>query len=479
MDSCDPQDDEVCLRGECVRGCAVAAKSQSYLGCEFWSVDLPQFHDLPPNHPDEAPHAVVIANTGDRPALVTIETRSGAVVPRPVNVPPGDTRTVPFPRLDVDGTGRTLNSFRLTTTEPVIAYQFNPLNNVNVHSNDASLLLPSNAIGQEYLVMSWPGGVPLDMLGMGAQTAWFTIVATAPGTTNLRLTFSCDIIDGGEFEGISQGDSLDVEMEQWEVLNFEAQTDLMGALRGEVGDVTGSRVQSDQPVVVFAGHKEAVIGEDGEDGSNCCADHLEQQMFPVPAWGQRYLAVHSPPRGTEPDYWRVLASEADTVLTTVPVIDGLHGRTLGAGEFVEANTRESFEITATHPILVGQFLASQASAGVETLTGDPAFLLAVPVEQFRSEYGALTPESYARDYVSVIKPAAAVVDLDGRELPADDFTPFGTGDWVFLHVEVEPGTHILTSRDDEPFAVNMYGYDGAVSYGYPGGLDLRRDDDRQ
>lgn len=476
VDSCDPQEDEVCHRGECVRGCLVAAKTQSYLGCEFWSVDLPQYDD-PGSDPDAAPHAVVVANTGQRLARVVVETRSGAVVPRPVEIPPGDARVVPFPRLDVDGTGRSLNSFRLSASEPVIAYQFNPLNNVHVFSNDASLLLPSNAIGKDYRVMSWPGGPPLDLLGLPAQTAWFTVVATAAGTTTLRLTFSCDIVDGGEFADISRGDVLDVEMEQWEVLNFEAQTTIAQAMAGDIGDVTGSRVQSDQPVVVFAGHKEAVIGEDGPEGSNCCADHLEQQLFPVPAWGATYLAVHSPPRGTEPDYWRVLAAEDGTQISTVPPIADLHGITLNAGEFRQIHTAQSFEVIATAPVLVGQFLASQQSAGVDDVIGDPAFLLSVPVEQFRSDYGVLTPDNYARDYITVIKPIDAVVDLDGAELPGGDFTPFGSGDFTYLHVPVQPGSHALVSVDDVPFGVAAFGYDSAVSYGYPGGLDLTRADD--
>ncbi len=483
VDSCDPQDDEVCHRGQCVRGCLVAAKSQSYLGCEFWSLDLPQYED-PASNPEPAPHAVVVANTGQRLARVTVETRSGLPVPRPVDIPPGDARVVPFPRADIDGTGRSMNSFRLSTTEPVIAYQFNPLNNVHVFSNDASLLLPSNALGKEHYVMSWPGGPPLAMLGLRAQTAWFTIVATNPGTTALRLTFSCDIIDGGEFEGIKAGDVLDVEMEQWEVLNFEAEAVIAFPPPDNNGEVTGSHIQSDQPVVVFAGHKEAVIGEDGppgpdgQEGSNCCADHLEQQMFPVEAWGQHYLAVHSPPRGTEPDYWRVLAANDGTQISTVPPIEGLDGITLGAGEFVQVHTPQSFEVEGTGPVLVGQFLASQQSAGVDDVVGDPAFLLSVPIEQFRSDYGVLTPDNYARDYITVIKPLDAAVDLDGRELAAGDFTPFGPGDWAFLHVEVEPGAHALSSVDDVPFGVMAFGYDSAVSYGYPGGLDLTRDEER-
>ena len=467
---CSEEAEEVCFEGECVTGCLASLKEPTYIGCGYWSVDLPQYED-PFGDPRVIPHVVVVANPGNRMATVTVETQSGVTLPQPsvdVPPPPDNVRTIQFPRLDVEGTTRTNRSFRLTSTEPIIAYQFNPLNNEGVASNDASLLLPESALGTEHYVVSYGSGVAF--MGYPPQTGWFTIVATSPGTTTVDIDFTADVHNGisADLVNITNGSSHSFEMEQWQVLNFEAKTQMLPPV---MGDLTGTHIVSSQRVAVFGGHEEAVIDQPGGDA--CCADHLEEQLFPVAAWGMHYLAVHSPPRGNEVDFWRVIASQPGTRISTSPQISGLHGITLGAGQWVEVATTESFEVVGTAPILVAQYLVSQTAIGVTNTTGDPSLILAVPVEQFRDEYALLTPAQYGTDYVTVIRPVGSPVRLAGTVLPATDFHVFGTGEYEYAWVEWEPGPHVLDG--DAPFGVVMIGYDTAVSYGYPGGLNLNPD----
>ncbi len=464
-ETCDRREDRVCAGGECVSGCVAAGKDPTYIGCEYWSVDLPQYED-PFTAGPALPHSVVVANVGDYPATVEVTTRSpGVTPPATIVVEPGDAGTLTFPRLDVAGTEQTDRSFRITSTEPIVAYQFNPLNNVNLFSNDASLLLPVNAIGTEYLVLGWPGGA--------IQPSFFTVVATASGTTTVDITFASDVVDG-EFTGIRAGSTHTYTLAQGDVLNFSIKTRI--SFPPVVQDATGTRIVANRPVIVFSGHEQAVIGEGepggfGEpDGDVCCADHLEQQLFPLSTWGSHYFAVHSPPRGSEDDYWRVLAAEPGTLIATTPPIDGLDGVTLGAGEVAEVATNQSFEIQATGPILVGQFLVSQTARGTSRTTGDPAFILPPPASQLRDEYVVMTPNGYDEDWLTLVAPVGVTVTLDGAPVAASAFTTFGTGTHAWAHVAVEPGPHQLSAP--QPFAVTVIGYDNAVSYGYPGGLDL-------
>ena len=473
IEECNPRDDVVCVGGECVSGCAAALKDPTYIGCEYWSVDLPQYQD-PFGDPRAVPHAVVVANTGDRVAEVIIETRSGIpLVDSEVSVSPGAVETILFPRADVEDTARSMNSFRISTSEPVVAYQFNPLNDVGVASNDASLLLPANAIGREYYVMSWPSGI--GAMGFAPQTGWFTVVATAEGETIVEIDFAANLIDGTEADliGIDAGETHVFVMQQYEVLNFEAESSF-----ASIGDLTGTHIEANRPIVVFGGHEEAVIGEEEPGGGGpCCADHMEQQLFPVGTWGTRYPAVHSPPRGTEPDVWRVLAARDGTRITTIPSIPGLDGVTLNAGDFAEADAVESFEIVATEPVMVAHFLVSQQDYRIDATKGDPAMILSVAAEQYRDDYVVLTPQDYAEDWVTVIRPVGATVELDGTALSDGIFTLFGTNEFEFAHVAVEPGPHTLVAPDEEPFGIAMFGYNNAVSYGYPGGLNLATDED--
>ncbi len=470
VEVCDALAFEACAGGECAEGCAAVGKTPSYIGCEYWSVDLPQYAD-PFGDPRAIPHAVVFGNVSPRPAEIIVE--AGVDVPMPTStmtVPSGQTRVFTFPRLDVENSTRSLRSFRIASSEPVIAYQFNPLNNVGVASNDASLLLPSSALGTEYYVASWGSGV--GGIGFEPQNGWFTIVGVTE-QTRVTITFSADIIDGPDFQGITAGSTHNFVIGPFEVLNFEAKSELEG-FTSTIGDMTGTHIVSSAPVVVFGGHEEAIIGERDEEDRLCCADHMEQQMFPVDTWRNEVLAVHSPPRGNEPDIWRIVASQNGTTITTDPPVAGLNGVTLNAGQFAEAEALDSFVVSASAPVMVVQYLVSQQDARITSTKGDPAMILAVPTEQYRNEYVVLTPEDYSEDWLTVVRPAGVRVMMDGAPLADTLFQPVAGGTWQVAYVSVEPGRHSLDTPGEEGFGVYGFGYSGAVSYGYPGGLDLAR-----
>ena len=103
--------------------------------------------------------------------------------------------------------------------------------------------------------------------------------------------------------------------------------------------------------------------------------------------------------------------------------------------------------------------------------GDPAYIIGVPIEQYRRSYKFLTPEKYKYDYITVIAPKTATVTLDGIQIQANEYFDFGSGDYHAVYKLVKDGAHDLEAS--EPVGVISYGYDSYVSYGYPAGLDLR------
>jgi hypothetical protein len=60
------------------------------------------------------------------------------------------------------GTCLSSNAFRITSSAPIVVYQFNVFK--NAFSNDASLLLPTPALGKYYRVLGWPAGHPVKIL---------------------------------------------------------------------------------------------------------------------------------------------------------------------------------------------------------------------------------------------------------------------------------------------------------------------------
>jgi hypothetical protein len=129
--------------------------------------------------------------------------------------------------------------------------------------------------------------------------------------------------------------------------------------------------------------------------------------------------------------------------------------------------------------MVGQFLVSEHAPNPNTRdrlepgdagTGDPAFILSVPVEQFRPDFVFLAPDKYAFDYVSVTAPVESQVFFDDVPI-IDGWEPIGDGtEWRVLRFQIGDGVHFIDA--DQPLSVVVYGYDQYVSYGYPAGLNL-------
>jgi hypothetical protein len=106
-------------------------------------------------------------------------------------------------------------------------------------------------------------------------------------------------------------------------------------------------------------------------------------------------------------------------------------------------------------------------------TGDPALTLAVPVEQYRTEYLFHAPINYEVQYVNVTAPNGALVELDGRPVT---LTPIGTTGWSMARVPLDlgprgDGNH--TIRSSMGFGITVYGYGQYTSYWYTGGLNLQ------
>jgi hypothetical protein len=603
FENCDPgETGKICQIGICVSLCELTEKLQSYIGCEYWGVDLDNafvpgsgeggFHDAA-----GAQYAIVVSNTSTKyPARVEIHNALGRVThdsqcnPFPDDpIPPMGLRIFNIPRKypvkkglplegsdcevcatrpgdasypgnqhpgkaciedpdtriqlwDADLTVQAPFAYRVKASLPITAYQFNPLENVGVFSNDATILLPTNALGKYYLAMTREQTFS-DLKG------FITVAAVNPGETQVVVTVTAPTLPGTGSIPIPRmvpGETRTFTLKQYDILNIE--TDFPGA------DLTGSVVLASNPVAVFGGseaanapntarccpngscdyHHQWLECNDRNDClcewprkfgpqpmdvpcrkttdclryNTCCADHLEMQMFPVKTWGREYVATHSYPRGGEKDIWRLMAAENGTILTTYrPQFDKM---VLNRGEFIDFESGEHFTIHAQKPVMVGQFLAAQdapdpniGSRGPDDAnTGDPTFILAVPVEQFRTEYVFLAPDKYLFDCVNIIVPHGEPVLLDGKELRAEDLTfrpirdiqaamkapdkqytdpsqlgirfgdysVIGKGDWGVWRLVITDGVH--TARSAKPFGVISYGYDQYVSYGYPAGMNL-------
>jgi hypothetical protein len=424
--------------------------------------------------------AVAIANTAATPATVTID--GGALAtPMMVTVAAHSVVVQILPWQDalklcggnqsysecynvqVNGALVAKGAYHLRSTVPVTVYQFNALEfskpgaPENSYTNDASLLLPTNAWRTDYYVASWQ---PTTFGGGGQAPSLFAVTAAQDGTTVTITTRATTQALGGA-PAFTAGTAGTQALASGGVLELVTNA----------GDLTGSHVTSDKPIQVIGGHYCANV----PDGSGYC-DHLEESMFSVDALGSRYLvtapAVTTIPDGKE-ETVRVIATVANTTLTYEPAQAGAPTTIANPGDFIEIPRQAaSYLLTADHKVLVAQYMEGSTVAGG---TGDPAMALTVPVDQFRGEYLFHAPTNYTTNYVDVVAPMGATVTLDGTALAnpktigASGFvlfrvTPLGNG-------PANDGNHQITGS--MPFGITVYGYGQDTSYWYPGGLNLK------
>ena len=545
--SCDATKGMICSNNTCINACKLAQSNRSYVGCEYWAVDLDNAVVSSGNAASQQ-FAVVVSNPSTLAATVKVSINE-ANVGKAVKLKEVTTRTVKPNDLEVillsprevdgspdgqydtgGGSALTSRAYKIESSAPIIAYQFNPLSNAGVFSNDASLLVPSTALstdssesGASYLVMGWPQTIattknPKTNFGVDLR-AFLTIVGTRE-KTSVQVTLSTAIISDkdGMIKAARKGDTISYTLGPYDVLNLET---------GDFGaDFTGTRVTADRPVVVFSG-SEASDVPDFQDltSRKCCADHLEHQLFPTTTLGRTFIALTTPSRTEalskagatisikkkEREYFRVLSAGEFIKITTN--LDSPFGYfSVANRKYAQLTVDRDFTIQATGPVVVGQFVAGQDDPGIPSTLpgGDPSFILLPPVEQYRKDYLFLTPNKYAFDFVLIAAPRGAAVTLDGRALKAGCDTATGkkicctkgnvgnvrrSGEKTDTFYEsykcqlsfpiiqtgsVPPdnlldglqndGVHSLKSN--VPVGLVVYGFDAYVSYGYPGGTDL-------
>jgi hypothetical protein len=246
-----------CVSGACVDPCGTAAATRSYIGCEYMAVDLDNAIEVmgpvilldcafsygngvleslevcwngsataglcdPPDdgcpagytcqtqsvcilNAQESPFAVVVSNPNSVQVTVTIENQAGTS--QQVQVPAGQVRELfpqemGFPDASIDLSGISAKAYKITSNRPIVAYQFNPLDNVDVFSNDGSLLIPHTTWDTSYYAMSYPTLTRRD--DTNDYNGYVAVVAWADDT-EVAITPAADVRAGPGFTAIAAG----------------------------------------------------------------------------------------------------------------------------------------------------------------------------------------------------------------------------------------------------------------------------------
>ncbi len=522
-----------CRGGLCVSACEAAAANRSYIGCDYLVAELP--NPLKDSLAQGSPFGLVVANTdplltarlellepegtpaqlqgevlvfGPDLSGAPQETRVRSEVrladgrrttltgeARAIELPPGAVATLlPQPRALPGGvSGRFAAARRLRSTQPVVAYQFNPYCCDITYTNDATILLPTTALGNQYTYVGPPD------LG---ELSHYIAVSTPAEAVTLTLTLPRGSALRGDPTGALELPTSRLQAPQ-EVTVPLRQGEVLVLSSSSLGDapsaLSGAHLRADGPLAVFSGHECTYIPWD-----KAACDHLEQQLIPEDTWGRAYIAAMLKPRGrlaSEVVTWHLVAGAQPVQVKLRQVLGSLRPTgavapsATGCGTYVNASgdgfalpayahcmigSAQPFAMDGDAPFMVLGYLAGQDAAGTGNAlpAGDPAMFLLPPVEQFRQEYTFLTPESYDYNYITLMIPLNGIstLSLDGAPfvldlLSAELVEVYGSTHRV-IHVPVTPGVHHIQAS--VPFGLIVYAYDRYVSYAYPGGLNLTK-----
>ncbi|MCA9629642.1 MAG: IgGFc-binding protein [Myxococcales bacterium] len=493
--------------------CAQAQAQKSYLGCEYWPTVTNNA-----GLDDGFEFAVVAANPTKSNADVTVEFQGQVLATR--TIAPGQLDTIRLPW--VTALKQTFpnftsglvqaGAFHVTSSVPITLYQFNPLEferpgdancpaPCNSFTNDASLLIPTTALGSDYYVMSYPthhvgqGPTGLGPSQWNDAPGFLAVTATEDGT-DVTVNSSAYVRSGNGVSALSPGQQGTYSLNRGDVLvlssgvmpeqktpqpNKPCGTEVTG-LGSEATlcpspkeyDLTGSRITSNKPISVIGGHDCTFVPY-----SRFACDHLEESMFPTETLGQDLVvtapqavaSIQSNPGQADNMFVRVMSAADGNKIDFEPAVNP--SVTLNAGEWVEIGPITSdFRIQSDNRVMVSQYMVGENFSGQSAGAGDPSLSIAIPVEQYRLEYTFLAPTTYTYNFVNVVAPPGAVISIDGAPIDQSRFTPIGNSGFNVARVQVPGGAHAM--KGDKNFGIVVYGYASYTSYMYPGGLNLEK-----
>lgn len=471
--------------------CADAATAKSYVGCDYWPTVTGN------NVWSIFDYAVVVANASGQLAQVTITGPNGTN--QTGTVPPGQLQKFYLPWVtslkgpDADGAGTATpmtasiiahgGAYHLVSSVPVSVYQFNALEykpqggppNKNwsncpasgiqcfSYSNDASLLLPSTAMTNNYRVMGQKGW---SAQGFGPiMGPSFAVTATQDGTVvTVKTSATSQVLAGTGIPATNGVGTFTMSLNAGDVAEVVGQI-------GDQNDFSGSLVTAQDgahPIQLIT----SLPCIDQPEGTAAC-DHIEESVFPAETLGQHYfVTVPTSPGGTPIGHIvRIFGNVDGTTLTYTNKPAGAP-TTLNAGQVVDlGQVASDFEVKGSAAF--GVFSGMLGGTLVDPVNGDgdPSESFAIAVEQYRTAYIFLAPSDYDISFVDIVGPTGVNVQVDSATVGS--FTPIGSSGYGVARYKLGPGNlgaHQLTS--DKPVGIQVMGYGQYTSYQYPGGSDL-------
>jgi gliding motility-associated-like protein len=323
----------------------------------------------------------------------------------------------------------------------------------------ASLILPKEALGQQYFSMNYISGNTLD----DGQNH-IVLIASEPNTKIFIRRNGLDLVPGGI-----------VLQNIGDVYEYLSTNDLTGT-SVFVDPITSGCKQ----FAMFSGTTNSAITIPSGCAGRITSDPLYQQNYPVESWGKSYGFIPFSSRTqsgaltrTNGNYVRILAKDDNTEV----LYNGNLIVTLNAGQFYQTPlpVNQPAYITANKVIAVAQYSLTQTCAGGGL--GDPDMVILNPIEYNIKNITVYSSnkEDISENYVNILIKTAAVASfrINGR-VPNGIFTPLSSFpglSYLQLNLNQYP-TQIFNLSASDGFNAIAYGFGDVESYAYSAGTNL-------
>lgn len=353
----------------------------------------------------------------------------------------------------------------VVSDKPVVVYA----HIINSARSGASLILPSNVWGKQYLVPSY-SNVSTNQGNLSGYGT-LTIIASEANTV-VKVTPAVQTA-GGKPAGVPFNITLANPGDVYQLL-FQRHTDISGTLVESQSSGGGCK-----SIGVFSSTSWSSFG----CGNATSGDNLYQQLFPITAWGKNFLTA--PAKTRTSDIIRVFVADPSTIVKKTE--NGIT-TTLSAlvqNSFYEYSTGNPTFIQADKSVSVAQYFTTQACQPGAS-TGDPEMVILNPVEQTINNITVFSahrnwiPRNQSQVtncFLNIIIPsnAAGSFKINGTK-PATVFTAITGTNYSYLQEDVTSislTNPVQNLTADSGFIAIAYGFGNVESYGYNAGTNVK------
>jgi hypothetical protein len=340
-------------------------------------------------------------------------------------------------------------AFHIRANVPIVAYQMLPYGGGHARVTGATLLLPTNVWGTNYIAAnaySRPPAAVYDNAEDRTAGPTMAIVAQEDDTL-VTINPVAPIVRGMNLLGTASQTGITYRIDKGQYLQFTQPDEL-----------TGSPIQSNFPVAVIGGS--TIMDLPVTTPVSPRADSAEQMLPPVSALGSEYVAVRYRSRipGTEEStHWRIVGAVDGTTLTYDPAPPPNAPLGINQGEVIEIEDPGPWVVSsqdADHPFYFAQYMTG-GGLGLKVPSdfpsiygsGDPEFVNVIAPQQYLPRYTFFTDPTYPETNLVVVATkdsrtnAFPVVDLDCAGT-LNGWQALGTrGKYQFTRIDLSTGNY--------------------------------------